>query len=621
MGEATDIHALGLLLYEMLTGRSAFQARSPADVLVKLLHHEPDLPRRIDHRISRDLETICLKCLQKNPAARYANVGALLEDIRRYEGGESLTARRPGWFSISCRWCRRHWKLAATAFLGAALSLLVASQLFDRSFEDLVAWGDEEKAIGNTDVAAQIYLRAWGKGTEPEQRQLIDRIVQLVRLSDRPAQILELALKVVELDPAVSFGERDYLIAQALVSRERAADSSGAIDIWHTRPHDSLELVRQRLELALEHGVPADRRMEAEETLAVVKLILAEGQPEVRYAPDFLFRLPKGTLAELNATVNNEALALWTRGKAALALGRQLEADGKTIQAIAAYERALEHVRKVYPYYSGVSSHLGGGLPAGSEVTGEECQLVAALCSDLFRLAPEKYPQPAGGIEFSLDGAPLPTDVVMGIRLTLCDVNVADPDENLPHQLPRIMRLGPDGRAFAGVLDGRYRLTYGGNTARWTQAGARFMGLMQIETDHWPTEVTIQGNRIKLPPARIRMAEEVQLNLPKKDSILRLDDAEFRWQPVPQAAWYQVRFLYSTESPHPTTTVFAFIRTDQTQLRFDSLEGFDRKAIAENLLKGRTGGWSVTAYDVQSRCIGVSLQGRRFLVAEELSPE
>ncbi len=98
------------------------------------------------------------------------------------------------------------------------------------------------------------------------------------------------------------------------------------------------------------------------------------------------------------------------------------------------------------------------------------------------------------------------------------------------------------------------------------------MGLMQIDTDHWPTEVTIQGNRIQLPPAHVRLAEEVQLLLPKKDAILQLDDAEFRWRPVPQAAYYQVRFLYSTESPHPTTTVFAFIRTEETQLRLDQSE-------------------------------------------------
>ncbi|HHW78981.1 MAG TPA: hypothetical protein GX399_18430 [Xanthomonadaceae bacterium] len=147
------------------------------------------------------------------------------------------------------------------------------------------------------------------------------------------------------------------------------------------------------------------------------------------------------------------------------------------------------------------------------------------------------------------------------------------------------------------------------------------MGLMQIDTDHWPTQVTIQGNRIQLPPAHVRLAEEVQLLLPKKDVILRLDDAEFRWRPIPEAAYYQVRFLYSTESPHATTTVFRFIRTEETQLRFDSLQEFDRKSIAENLLTGRTGGWSVTAFDVANRRVGVSLEERRFLVAEELSPE
>lgn len=190
-----------------------------------------------------------------------------------------------------------------------------------------IAWGNEELASGNTKVAAQVYSRAWTKGTESQQRQLIDRIAQTFRLSDSPAEILELALKVVERDPAVSFGERDYLIAQALVSREGAADS-GSIDIWHTRPSASLELVRQRLELALEHGVPEAMRMEVDEALAAVKIVLTKGQPDVRYEPDFLYRLPKGTAQELIATVNDESQAIWTRGKAAMAMGRQLESDG-----------------------------------------------------------------------------------------------------------------------------------------------------------------------------------------------------------------------------------------------------------------------------------------------------
>lgn len=621
VGEATDIHALGLILFEMLTGRPAFDARSPADVLVKLLHQEPESPRRIDRRIPRDLDTICLKCLQKAPSSRYASVAALLEDIRRYEAGEPLQARRPSWLSIAGRWCRRHWKLAATAGLAATLAIVLAAPLFDRSYDELVAWGDEELATGNADTAAKVYARAWNKGSEAERSELINRIVQVVQLGDNPAQALELAVKVVEVAPEVSFGERDYLIAQAIISRERAASSSGAIDIWHARPSASLELVRQRLELALEHGVPEDRRMEAEETLAAVKLVLSEGNPDLRYAPDFLYRLPEGTVDELNAILNNESIALWTRGKAAMTLGRRLEANRDVPQAIKAYERALELCRQVYPYYSGVSSHLGASMPLGSDLTGEEAQLVADLCRDLARLAPEKHPMPVGGIEISLDGAPLPADVSMGIRLTLCDVSIADPDERLSHQLPRIATIGTDGRAFIGVLDGSYRLSFGGDQARWTEKSHRFMQLKQIDTDHWPTEVTIKGNRLVLPSAHLRMAEEVQLQLPKQDAILVLDDAEFQWRPVPEAAYYQVRFLYSTETPHPTTVVFAFIRTEKTLLRMDRLEGHERKSIAENLLKGRTGGWSVTAYDSHDRRIGVALEERRFLVAEELVSE
>ena len=94
IGEATDIHALGLLLFEMLAGRPAFGAASPADVLVMLLNHDPPPLRAHDRRIPRDLETICLKALQKSPTDRYASVSALLEDLRRYEAGEPLVARR-----------------------------------------------------------------------------------------------------------------------------------------------------------------------------------------------------------------------------------------------------------------------------------------------------------------------------------------------------------------------------------------------------------------------------------------------------------------------------------------------------------------------------------------------
>ncbi|MCA9259129.1 MAG: serine/threonine protein kinase, partial [Planctomycetales bacterium] len=375
VGEATDIHALGLLLYEMLAGRPAFAARSPADVLVKLLHHEPTPPRQLDRRVPRDLETICLTCLAKHPTRRYANVGALLEDIRRYEAGEPLTARRPSWRAMAWRRCRRHWRLAATAAGAALLSLVFAAVWFDRSYEDLVAWGDEELATGNADVAAKVYARAWTKGDQAQRQQLIERMVQTCRLSDPSPETLALALQVAEVEPTASFGELDYLVAQTLVARERAAAPAGAIDVWHGRPTAELELVRQRLELALQHGVPADMRLETEETLAAVKLVLGQGTPEVRYAPDFLHRLPSGTPEQLRALVDDEQAPLWNRGKAAIALGRRLETAGETAEALQAYERALGWMRQVYPYYRNAASRLG--TANRPDASAEECRLVA----------------------------------------------------------------------------------------------------------------------------------------------------------------------------------------------------------------------------------------------------
>ena len=87
IGEATDVHALGAILYESLVGRSPFGNDSPAAVFARLLKESPVPPRKLDARVPRDLETICLKCLEKEPAARYPTVRALFEDLRRFEAG------------------------------------------------------------------------------------------------------------------------------------------------------------------------------------------------------------------------------------------------------------------------------------------------------------------------------------------------------------------------------------------------------------------------------------------------------------------------------------------------------------------------------------------------------
>src|SRR5262249_26423868 len=126
-GPATDIYALGTILYEMLAGAPPFEGHNAWATIGLVMSAEPEPPSRRQPGVPRDLETICLKCLEKQPHRRYASALALADDLRRFRAGEPIEARPVARLQRGVNWVRRRPALAALLAVSASalLALLV----------------------------------------------------------------------------------------------------------------------------------------------------------------------------------------------------------------------------------------------------------------------------------------------------------------------------------------------------------------------------------------------------------------------------------------------------------------------------------------------------------------
>jgi tRNA A-37 threonylcarbamoyl transferase component Bud32 len=168
IGPAADVYALGAILFELLTGRAPFRGATVPLTLQMVVHNDPPAPRSLQPGIPRDLETICLKCLQKDPAKRFASALALAEDLQRFMRGEPIHARPVGWLESLVKWARREKKVArlvAFAVVVTLIGILAVSYM----------WQAERRARLNTETAKQETER---KQQELERSRYFDQILR-----------------------------------------------------------------------------------------------------------------------------------------------------------------------------------------------------------------------------------------------------------------------------------------------------------------------------------------------------------------------------------------------------------------------------------------------------------
>ena len=641
IGERTDVHALGAILYECLCGAAPYGNDTAAEVLVRLLSQDALPLRQRDRRIPKDLETICAKALEKDPAARYATVRAFYEELGRFESGQPIVATPASPAARIAKSLRRHWK-PVVGLVAVLLLLLLAPVLFDRSQGELVELGRAQASEGEMTGALASWRRA-AKLTGTGQRDAFVRLMQeQIASSDDAVLRAELGVLAARVDPEVDLGELEHVVARALLARVRASHSShfssgsylSNLQLAKDDQELGLEyvdlvaLTRRRMELLAQRTSDESIRAEAESNATRLSLPMP-GSDVVHLTVPVSNIPPPPTDDDLRQEVADVSKTYVTRATAAMRLADRHTDAGDRVSACRAWRQAYELISAEFPFVSGVATGFGGFKLSGEKWREHPyCESVRTILAEMVRCGVEPRPE-TGQLRLLLDGPPLPEGLRFQVGLYLRRLGPAVPpgrwefdprvtSEWSNHEIEWEAQVEVDHTTTNEclVLQGIYELSSFAANASAAAGADEFMRLLEFEPK--PSSTTLEvGSGVTEVPIHYWTCREIALLEPKEGRTIDLARQDFRWASIEGVHHYEV-FLACERAQEGRG--LGRYTTSGSQVNFGSVSG--QETPAQGFEVGDTGLWTVEGFDARGRLIaksvdrsGGGLVGQRFFVA------